>query len=357
MRILLRNKLIAPLKNSSQNDIILSKYWRIMRYKSCSWINGGLDFRPDSIVLCCFSWLQGYEEYVLVDNYFGEKIDWAKLFEKKRALIDLQKSGKTADFCHNCIYQEERDWVDDDSINCLLFNHWTNCNSACIYCDLGQEHEFYNRQKSYDILPILKDMNENGILKIIDGSFVSFGGGEPTVLKDFDEILNLLIEVGFKVIRINTSGIKYSKAIEDGLKNKSVDIVTSVDSGSAEIYRKIKRVDCFDKVWQNLKNYAKSAANKNDVKAKFIIIPDVNNTQKDIDDFFDCVEKNDLRAVSFSVEKNWANDTPAEIFRETDKAKKIYDLLLYSENKSRELGLFLELYSEGIGFKNLMQKQ
>lgn len=328
-----------------------------MIYTSCSWINGGLDFRPDSIVLCCFSWLQGYEEYVLVDNYFGEKINWTKLFEKKRTLINLQKRGETADFCRNCIYQEERDWLDDDSINCLLFNHWTNCNSACIYCDLGQEHEFYNRQKPYDILPVLKDMKENGILKIIDGSFVSFGGGEPTVLRNFDEILNLLTDVGFKVIRINTSGIKYSQAIEFGLRNKTTDIVTSVDAGSAEIYKKIKRVDCFDTVWQNLKNYAKAATNKNDVKAKYIIIPDVNDTKTEIDNFFNCVKKHDLQAVSFSVEKNWSNNTPAEVLRNSDKAKKVYDLLQYCENKSRDLELFLELYSEGIGFKNVMEKK
>ncbi len=129
-----------------------------MRYTSCNWINGGLDFRPDSIVLCCFSWLQGYEEFVLVENYQGGKIDWVKLFDK---------SGQAADFCKNCIYQEERDWLDDDSINCLLLNHWTNCNSSCIYCDFGKEHEFFNQQQPYDILPILKDMKENGIRPFI----------------------------------------------------------------------------------------------------------------------------------------------------------------------------------------------
>ena len=326
-----------------------------MKYTSCHWINGGLDFRADSIVLCCFSWLQGYEEYVLVENYRGGKIDWAELFNKKRALTDLQKKGKTAKFCENCIYQEERDWLDDDSINCLLLNHWTNCNSSCIYCDFGKEHDFYNQQKPYDILPVLKEMRENGILKAVEGSFVSFGGGEPTVLKNFDEILNFLIDTGFKNIRINTSGIKFSDAIMSGLQNNSVDIVSSVDSGSAEIYRKIKQVDCFDKVWQNLHNYAKIAANKNNVKAKYIIIPNINDSKKHIDDFFDCIEKNNLSAVSFSVEKNWANNTPAPVFKQSEKAKEIYDLLLYAENKSEKLGLNIELYSEGIGFKNLME--
>lgn len=326
-----------------------------MRYTSCNWINGGLDFRPDSIVLCCFSWLQGYEEFVLVENYQGGKIDWVKLFDKKRKLIDLQKSGQAADFCKNCIYQEERDWLDDDSINCLLLNHWTNCNSSCIYCDFGKEHEFFNQQQPYDILPILKDMKENGILKVIEGSFVSFGGGELTVLKNCDEILNFLIDTGFRNIRINTSGIKYSNAIENALKNNFVDVVSSVDAGSSEIYKKIKRVDCFEKVWQNLKKYAQSASNKKNVKAKYILIPNINDTKKDLDDFFDCVLKNELEAVSFSVEKNWSSDIPENTLVHSDMAKKIYDLLLYAENKAQNLNMPVELYSEGIGFKNLIE--
>ncbi len=323
-----------------------------MRYTSCHWISGGLDFRANSIVLCCFSWLQGYDEYVLVNDYHGGKINWQELFEKKKKLINLQKEGKTADFCKNCIYQEERDWVDDDSINCLLFNHWTKCNSACTYCDFGKNHKYYNRQKSYNILPILEEMRENGILKVTEGSFISFGGGEPTVLENFDEILNLLIDVGFKNIRINTSGIKYSKAIENGLMKNAIDIVTSVDAGEQKIYKTIKQVDCFDRVWNNLKKYTKSAAQKTNVKAKYIIIPDINDTKKNIDDFFECVKRHELSAVSFSVEKYWSCNTPQ--LANTQKAKEIFNLLLYAENKTKELGLNLEIYSEGLGFKKLM---
>lgn len=325
-----------------------------MKYTSCDWINGGLDFRPDCIVLCCFSWLQGYEEYVLVDNYHGEKIDWSELFEKKRNLINLQKQGKTADFCKSCVYQESYDWDDDDSINCLLLNHWTNCNSACIYCDFGNEREYYNKNQAYDILPILEEMKEKNILKLTERSFVSFGGGEPTVLKNFDNVLKFLVDFGFKNIRINSSGIKYSAAIENGIKQGRVDVVISVDAGSSQIYKNIKRVDCFDKVWQNIANYAKSALEKNRVKAKYIIVPNVNDSQKDIDEFLNCAAAANLSAISFSVEKYWST-TETEKLVETEKAKQIYELLLYAENRAKQLNFEIELYSEAIGFKNLMK--
>lgn len=325
-----------------------------MKYTSCDWINGGLDFRPEQIVLCCFSWLQGYEEYVLVDNYHGEPIDWEKLFEKKRQLINMQKQGKTTVFCKNCIYQKEHDWIDDDSINCLLLNHFTNCNSSCIYCDFGNNKQEFENLVTYDIVPILQDMKNKGFLKVTNRSFVTFGGGEPTVLKNFDNVLTFLIDEGFKNIRINSSGIKYSSAITNGLKNDVVDVVISVDSGSKEIYQKIKRVDCFEKVWGNIAEYAKSALNTAKVKAKYIIVPDVNDTQKDIDDFLQYAVKSELKAISFSVEKYWSTTEPEKLVN-TKKAQEVYSLLQYAENRAKDLNFEVELYSEGLGFKNLMQ--
>lgn len=300
--------------------------------------------------------MQGYDEYELIPNYFGEKIDWENLFKKKRELINLQKSNESADFCKNCIYLEERNWQDDDSINCMIFNHWTNCNSACIYCYFGQNHNYYNNQKYYDIVPVLEDMEANGIIKAIDSSFISFGGGEPTILKGFDKILKIVIRNGFKKIRVNTSGILYSEAIAKGLENKNLNICISPDSGSRNKYKQIKQVDCFDLVWANINKYIKSSTDKNDVKVKYIILPNINDSKKDINEFFETAEKNNVSSVCLSVDKMWT-DTLTEENKNNQKELEIYDLMNYFEQKSNSLGYQLELYSEGLSFKEFINSK
>lgn len=327
-----------------------------MIYKSCDWISGGLDFRQNSIVLCCFTYMQGYDEYELISNYNGEKIDWEKLFRKKHELIELQKANTPAPFCQNCIYLTKRDWADDDTINCMIFNHWSNCNSSCIYCYYGQNHDYCNSQKYYDIVPVLLDMEANGILKVVHGSFVSFGGGEPTLLKDFDQIVNIVKRNNFPKIRINSSGILYSKTIENGLKDNSLNVCISPDAGTREKYLQIKRVDCFEKVWENIRNYVSFAEDTNNVKVKYILIPDINDSQADIDDFFRMAEKSAVTSVCLSVDKTWTADILPENPR-SEKEYKIFNLMNYFEKKSAEIGLETELYSEGLSFKQLFTQE
>ena len=49
---------------------------------------------------------------------------------------------------------------------------------------------------------------------LVPGGEVSFGGGEPTILPEFDKLIDLFLKNGFWNIRVPSSGIKYSKIIE-----------------------------------------------------------------------------------------------------------------------------------------------
>ncbi len=84
-----------------------------MKYKSCYWVNRGIEFRTDSIRLCCYGYLQGKEtEYqtTLVKDYHGEVPDWQKIFEIKNKLKEMHKKGEYLDACKDCIYLFETEW-------------------------------------------------------------------------------------------------------------------------------------------------------------------------------------------------------------------------------------------------------
>ena len=138
--------------------------------------------------------------------------------------------------------------------------------------------------KTYNIFPVIKDKVDKGVLS--KNATVTFGGGEPTILQEFEELVYLLLDYDVYNIRIHSDGIKYSPAIEKGLKLGKITLITSLDSGSKEVYERIKQVPCYDKVWQNMAKYAKT---KNGlIRTKYVLIPGVNDSLAEIKNFMNC---------------------------------------------------------------------
>lgn len=329
-----------------------------MEYKSCDWINGGLDFRPDSIYNCCFSWMQNYDEstpIILKKDYHGGKIDWEEVFAIKSKYKNLLKQKITPECCKDCIYLENFNWDEDNKIHCIILNHWSKCDCNCIYCYSAHNKKYYNSRPYYDIVPVLKDMIKNNILEVNDRSFFSFGGGEPAILKNFDKIMDIILKAGFKNIRINSSGIKYSKGIEKGLKNGAASIVISTDSGSKTTYEKIKRVKCFDKVWKNIKKYCKYQKQNNQVKVKYVVIPNINDNKEEVELWLELLTQNNVKALCYSIDKNYTA-VPEERLVKNDKTIELYHFLQYIHKRAAEHNFDIEVYSEAAGFMKTMEK-
>ena len=224
----------------------------ILKYKSCVWIEMGINFDRDSYKVCCLYSAKGGGNTIIEDNYKGQPIDWDNVFKFKDMMRELHKNGKVYPKCEGCIYMQEQEWPEDNrKISIINLDYWTKCNSKCTYCHTMQDKKKYNSFKNYNFLPILKDMIKRDILR--PNGHVSFGGGEVTLLKEFDKLLNIFMDFGFPLTRIHSSCILYSKAIEKGLKEGKVDLIVSVDSGSKEMHRLVKGVPSYDKVWKNLK--------------------------------------------------------------------------------------------------------
>lgn len=312
-----------------------------LKYKSCYWLNSGIHFTIRNIRFCCYEYLHSKNDNVIFDNYKGEIIDYDKYFEFKKNYKKLAKEGNLHPNCKGCIYIEENEWADSDYFDHFIFNHWLNCNSMCIYC--GQTlYSPQNRRQYYNVYPVIEDMKKNNLLKATPQSCVVFGGGEPTLLSEFDKLIDLYINEGFNNIRVNSSGIKYSKSLENSLRLGSSSLVISPDSGCSETYKKIKRVNAFDKVWHNISKYSKIAKNHDSVKVKYILIPHINDNKEEIDKFFKLCLKHNVRAVALSVEQRWY----AENF--PNMPQKAYDLIEYFEQQTNKFGLGIELYCEAI---------
>lgn len=310
-----------------------------MKYTSCYWINQGLNFKRRQLRFCWYEHLQGKGENVIFEGYNGELIDYERYFEIKNKYKELAKSGNFHPNCKNCIYLFENEWSDEDFVDHLTFNHWLNCNSNCVYCGqtlLPPEEKI----QYYDVYPIIEDMKKNNILKSTPYSCIIFGGGEPTLLKEFDKLIDLFLNDGFHNIRVNSSGIKYSENLAEAIKNNAASLVISPDSGTKEMHEKIKRVKTYEILWNNISKYVKDTNYSDNVIIKYIIIPGLNDKKEEIDAFFDMVRKNKVRKVGLSVESDWYADNFPNF------PQKIYDKIGYFMQKIKQHDLEYELMCE-----------
>ncbi len=248
----------------------------------------------------------------------GTKIDWNKFFEERSKDISAIQSGCERLECKNCQQIKNIDFYDDKKIRYVLLSPWQICNSNCVYC-LGHAEtispkalnyfQYYEEyEEPYDMLSIIKDMILNNVLA--DDAVIDFAGGEPTLYPKFDDLVYFFIDNGFKNIIIHTNNIKYSKAIELGIKENAVSLIISIDAGTKKCHEKVKGVKSFDKVWHNFKKYSKSRK-KNYTKrlcTKYVIVPGINDSEKELEEFIKQSIKNGATQVALNVYNQLLNE-------------------------------------------------
>ncbi len=315
-----------------------------MKYLSCRYIEHGMDFEHTRLETCCFTCHSGGGRITIQNRYDGEEIDWQKIFEFKRKYREEHKKGNLTPNCQGCVFLEEKDWDEEDYINFLQFNYWVQCNSKCVYCYEVQNKKIFDKIKPYNTVPIIKDMIEKNILR--PGGEVSFGGGEPTIAPEFEDLINLLTENNFRNMRIHSSGIKFSPAIENAIKKGVLNVVISIDAGCDKTYKKIKNVNAYKKVLENMKKYAKANTyGYGLMTSKYIIIPNINDNRKEIDAWIDSVQAIGGKWLAVDIEDVWYKENRATI------SQYYLDLINYIIDRATSLGMRVELYDRARGLK------
>lgn len=303
-----------------------------MKYKSCHLIEHGISIDVDSIKACCLSREFNKGQLMIVPKYENGRINWEELFKiKKEQRIIQQKEDIPA--CQGCYNLREEDWDEEDYISYINFDHWSQCNSNCIYCGVQA-----NKPKTKNnILNAIKELIK--LNKFKTNGEITFQGGEPTVLKEFDALLNLFVKQGSKV-RVHSSGILFSRAIREGLKKGAVSVVISPDAAYRETYKKIKRVDKFNKVIDNIKHYRKNLKPEfqKNVRVKYIIIPGINDTFEEIQEFITKIKQFDIKSVIIDIEYAYANRNLNNV------SEHVYMLMDYIENFCNENNIEFDLY-------------
>lgn len=279
-----------------------------MKFLCCKTLFRDLIFHPDVVAFCC---AKVTDELLCFEKYDGRVITKESYLAARNKYIDNFKKGIIPDVCKRCHNLEEKEWDESAGFNVLSLAYKTKCSICdCFYCTLSQgnpdKKKEQNNIKTYDIRPILENLrNENMILP---GCSISVSGGECCEYPKGElEYMTYFAQVNNCVIEYLTSAIKYSDCIASALSTIPSKIIVSVDSGTKQMYERIKRVKAYDVVWKNLEKYINCTKNnsKADVFVKYIIIPDCNDSVEEVKAFIAKCKSIDVKRILIDMEFTW----------------------------------------------------
>lgn len=213
------------------------------------------------------------------------------------SLVSLQSD---ASICRNCprLTTEEGSLPDDIGANVRFRNvninhHRHYCNARCVYCP------FWNvkpETSMYAITPVLESLVEQHALH--PNCCIGWGGGEPTLLPDFEACSVWLRSLGYRQY-VHTNAIRCSDAVLGLLREGKGSVNISLDSHDARSYAAVKGVDAWDKVLSTIRQYRAACAKSEQLEIKYIIFEE-NNSIRALNSFFALCRDLDIRHVQYS---------------------------------------------------------
>ncbi len=312
---------------------LLEIFKKEQEYVSCEWLENGIHMTISGLSCCDKYSHEGGNYLSKVPLNKDNMYDFKTFFGIRQKDRKKAKKGIIPDSCKGCKHLEIKKWDKSKKIKHMAISTNMSCNSRCIYCSSYYKKTKLNKLPEIPILDFLKKALLKGLIS--SDCEVQIGGGEPVLNKEFTGIISLLTQYNLSNIYIYSSGIQYSKDIEDCLKNNMIkELIISPDAGNREIYKQIKTVDKFDEVWTNISKYC-SVQKDNVVVAKYIIIPNINSDASCIEEFFNKVVEANVKYVGIEVEREWYKYGK----KKQEKIEQIIYLIKKMEKSCEELNI------------------
>ena len=165
------------------------------------------------------------------------------------------------------------------------------CNFKCGYClpygyqkNKGDNRTFLSK---IEIERLAKGLSELGVSKI------RLTGGEPTIRKDFFEILEILKKKsGIKKITITTNGYKLDQIAEKIVASEIDGINISIDSLDKEIFKKITGHDRLLEILKGIEKLQK--LNFKNIKINAVLLNGINSDEKSFNKWANFIKLNEI---------------------------------------------------------------
>lgn len=253
--------------------------------KTCKSLECGVGFWIDGIHCCCVNTYKS-PTIITAEEMRSGKVNYNLIVERRKELFGALNglNDKDAGDCLKCSYCHETEFknVNFEYLGghgiCSGFNiqHFSTCNLRCKYCAFTIDNNFVPPQ--YDnIIDFIEEYTKRD--KLIRGEWIEYNGGEPTLLDNFEKILDYLVDNNIGGIGLFSNAVIYSESIYQALKQNKLYLTTSLDAGTPSTFKKLRGADAYHKVINNLIRYKNSGTDNLWIK---YIICDENRTEDDL---------------------------------------------------------------------------
>ena len=252
-------------------------------YKTCKDLENSLYVAPNEIRACCKRFfyqgkMRGDAKLLDIE---GNKVPTTSDIKNARKKVFDEIQLDKNEQCKGCVFLKnvEKKPEFNSNISYLSIEHHSVCNLRCSYCS---EIYWGGKRSKYDVVEFISYLSKNDSLN--NCNQVVWGGGEPTLDKSFEKILEEIDKKANPEIyhRVFTNSVKSSDAIIKFLRKGIIKIVTSIDAGTPETFQKIRGRQRFSNVFENLEKYSKIDSSKVTVK---YIFTEGNTKENELDAF------------------------------------------------------------------------
>ena len=200
------------------------------------------------------------------------------------------------------------------------------CNFKCDYClpdgykvNKSDNRSFLNAE---EIKRLAKALSQLGVSKI------RLTGGEPTIRKDFFDILKILKEnSGIKKTVVTTNGYKLENIATKLVESRIDGINVSIDSLNKNIFKKITGHDRLEEILRGIKKL--QSLGFNNIKINAVLLRNINSSEKDFEEWANYIRDN---KIDFRYIELMQTGDNLEYYRKFHISSKIFSEYLLKNN-------------------------
>lgn len=281
-----------------------------MSYRCCCWIdrfalniNGRIDTGEPCISLCCEP-LDHIPKMKFADTaedslraFVGEGL----LAATECAQVKEDDQRRFTAGCTKCAQFVEGNHRISPIITYVNLSMYpAPCQSRCIYCSVHQKNQSVASEAAHTAYEKLFDMldlaEQSGILS--PNATWQISSGEIAIHPYRDRIIKL---VRGKKSMFYTNCMKFDEDVAANLhENPHSAINISIDAGTPKTWEKVKGIDNFDQVLENLVKYYKSSVRAGQITMKYIVMPDINDVYEDYASLMEIMKVLEVKHLTLS---------------------------------------------------------
>lgn len=222
-------------------------------YESCEWLEGGLAFNRRSLHSCLIVHHDSGMPHLA--DFNGGPLPIEDVIKLRNEILQEQINGETHEKCKGCAHLVKKNWKRSPyQFNIVGIAHYSHCNIKCNYCFLQTQDpsSFSSGFRPYKIAEQIRHLYDEGLLQ--PDAVIDWGGGEPTIYREFDEIMQMSLERG-AFHYLHSNAVRFPEFVETSPYADKIHIICSIDAGLPETYFAMKRKDYLEQVWGNLGRY------------------------------------------------------------------------------------------------------